>query len=409
MRIRNDNPNGLYLLCNREGQICEVLFDDPDVITPDRFPVQFGDIIDHKSTKKASEFWSQVIDNQVDPDVEMYLKRDQQEPVRMKFTGGCHNDEVWIIAASRGSVLKKILDEMRLINNDQQNRIRKAEKLLSKFNDGNPSPSTDLYDELSAINNELVNSQRKLVKHNQEILRLNKELADKNNELEHFSYSVSHDLKEPLRMVKAYMKLLDQRYGNTFDEKAKQYIFFAVDGAERMDVLIKDLLEYSRVGRIKNQPERIDIGELLNEIRKLNQAQIESTGGSMKWAEMPEVICRKTPMQQLFNNLISNSIKHRKKERPPEIFISFEETGIEWIFTVADNGKGIEPEYHSAIFELFRKVDDNSTSGTGMGLAICKKIVEEQGGHIWVESEPGKGSRFSFTIGKRQPDIQNGE
>ena len=392
--------NGFYLICNRKGQVNDVLFDDLGLISKGRLPIQFGDIMDNESLKKASDFWENILNNEFVFDFEMHVKREELEPMPMKFIGGCFDNQVWVIGVSNNKVLQKILNELMLINNEQQNLIRSAEKKLSKFNDNRQEPSLDLYDELSGMNNELMNAQRKLAKQNQEILRLNKELRETNKKLEHFAYSVSHDLKEPLRMVRVFMNRLDEKYGDSLDEKAKQYIHFAVDGAERMEKLIKDLLDYSRIGRIHNQYELIDIGELLENTNKLNQAQLEETGGSIKWTEMPEITCQKIPLQQLFNNLVSNGIKYRKVDASPEILISFEEKQDEWIFSVADNGMGIEPEYHSVIFDLFRKVDEKSTSGTGMGLAICKKIVEEHGGKIWVESELGKGSTFYFTIEK---------
>lgn len=399
--------NGLYLVCNREGYINDVLFDDLELIPKDRLPIAFADIIDKESIKKASDFWKDILENEFVFDLEMYVKRGDLEPMPMKFTGGSFNNQVWIIAASHNKVLQKMLNEMMLINNEQQNLIRSAEKKLSKFNDSSPESPLDMYDELSGMNNELMNAQRKLAKQNQEILRLNQQLRDKNKELEHFSYSVSHDLKEPLRMVRAFMKRLNQKYADSLDEKAREYIYYAVDGAERMELLINDLLEYSRISRKNTQFERTDIEELLENAKKLNRAELEVTNGSIHWSEMPEIICQKTPMQQLFNNLISNSIKYRKEDGSPEIQISYEEKPDAWLFSVADNGKGIEPEFHKVIFDLFRKVDEESTSGTGMGLAICKKIVEQHGGEIWVESEPGKGSRFYFTIAKKQRELED--
>jgi len=299
-----------------------------------------------------------------------------------------------------------MLNEMMLMNNEQQNLIRRAEKKLSKTDGKKQESASDFFDEISEMNNELMNAQRKLAKQNQEILLLNKQLKDSNKELEHFSYSVAHDLKEPLRMVRVFMKRLELKYGDSFDDKAKKYIFYAVDGAERMELLINDLLEYSRIGRKNTEYERTNIEELLINVKKLNQAELEITGGTINWTVLPEIISQKTPLQQLFNNLISNSIKYRKEDGAPEIFINAEEKVDEWLFSVSDNGKGIEPEYHSVIFELFRKVDDKSTSGAGMGLAICKKIVEEHGGKIWVESEVGKGSTFYFTISKNPMEIE---
>lgn len=392
--------NGIYLVCNRKGKVMDVLFDDLNLISKDRLPVEFADIIDKESIKKASDFWKKILDKEFVFDFEMYVKRGKMEPMPMKFTGGRVNNQVWVIGASHNKVLKKMLNEMMLINNEQQNLIRNAEKKLSKINNSSQESPLDMYDELSGMNNELMNAQRKLAKQNQEILQLNKQLSDSNKELEHFSYSVSHDLKEPLRMVKSFMNRLEDKYGDSLDDKAKQYIHYAVDGAERMDQLINDLLEYSRIGRKNNQFEVADLNEILEKVEKLNHSQFDETGGSISWPTLPRINCQKIPLQQLFNNLISNSIKYRKEDGSPEIIISFEERRDEWLFSVADNGKGIEHKYHSVIFDLFRKVDEESASGTGMGLAICKKIVEQHDGKIWVESEPGEGSTFYFTVSK---------
>lgn len=400
MNIKKKQKNGLYLVCNCNGRINEVLLDDLDLIDTDRLPIQFKDIIYKESFDKATEFWSEILQNAYVFEFEMYVKRENDEPIPLKFSAGSFNNQVWVIAASHNKELQKMLNEMVLINNEQQNLIRSAEKKLSKLIKSKPDVALNAFDELSGMNNELMNAQRKLAKQNQEILNLNKELRDMNEELEHFAYSVSHDLKEPLRMVKSFMNRLSQKYGDTLDDKAKQYVFYAVDGAERMDQLINDLLEYSRLGRSQNQFEVTDLNEILDDIEKLNYSRLEETGGSIRWPVLPQISCLKVSIHQLFNNLISNSIKYRKEDVSPEIIITFEDRPTTWLFSVVDNGSGIDPEYHSSIFGLFRKVNEESKSGSGMGLAICKKIVEQHGGKIWVESEKGKGSTFWFTIMK---------
>lgn len=400
METRKEVKKGLYLICNKKGQINDVLLDELDLIDKERLPVPFAEIIDKKSLKKAADFWAEIIQKEYIFEFEMYVKIENEEPQPLKFSGGSFHDQVWVIAASHNKELQKMLNEMMLMNNEQQNLIRSAEKKLSKLTDSDEGTSLDVYDELTEMNNELMNAQRKLAKQNQEILQLNKELKIINEELEHFAYSVSHDLKEPLRMVKSFMNRLSQKYGDSLDEKAKQYIFYAVDGAERMGELINDLLEYSRIGRVNNQLEVTDLNELLEKVEKLNHSRLEETGGRLSWDEMPQISCQKVPVHQLFNNLVSNSIKYRKEDESPEIFISYEDKPSEWLFSVADNGKGIDSEHHSAIFGLFRKVNEESITGSGMGLAFCKKIVEQHGGKIWVESEKGKGSTFKFTIKK---------
>ena len=294
-----------------------------------------------------------------------------------------------------------MLEELMLMNNEQQNLIRRAEKRLSKVNKTIDQSPFDSYDEISKVNNELVNAQRTMAKQNEEIMQLNRQLEESNRELEHFAYSVSHDLKEPLRMVRSFMKLLSDRYSDSIDERGKKYIHFAVDGADRMKTLIDDLLEFSRVGRQNSKFEKTDLNTVLDDVMALNRSFIEENDGSVTWSEMPEIICQEVQMKQLFSNLVTNSIKYRKESEPPVVEIICEDKPGKWFFTVSDNGKGIDPQYHTAVFDLFRRIDvAENRSGTGMGLAICKKIVEQHGGKIWVESEHGNGTKFKFTISK---------
>jgi len=393
--------NGLYLICNRDAKITDVLFDDLKLISKDKLPTEFSEILDKESYSKAADFWKEILEREFITDYELLVNRVGKAPVPLKFSAGIFNDQVWIIAASRDAVLEAMLKEMMLINNEQQNLIRKAEKKLSKAS-VRETENLDSYDEISKVNNELVNVQRKLAKQNEEILKLNSELRKSNKELEHFSYAVSHDLKEPLRMVRSFMKLLEENYGDRLDEKALKYVNFAVDGAERMNLLIDDLLEYSRVGRQGEILQKTDLNKVLESVKALHQSTLETTGASVVWDEMPAIICEKIHIQQVFNNLVSNSLKYSRVNKAPKIEISFEEQPGYWKFSVKDNGIGIDPENKSVIFDLFRRADYKSDrSGSGIGLAICKKVVEQHHGEIWVESRKGKGSTFHFTISKK--------
>ncbi len=394
--------NGLYLICNKNGQIVNVLFDDLELLTGRKLPVTFLEIIDKDNISKASKFWQEIQSQKFVVDYELLVAKDEGETIPLKFSAGRYNNRVWIIAAAREEDLEVMLEELMLMNNEQQNLIRRAEKRLRKLNKTTDPSSFDPYDEMSKVNNELINAQRELVKQNEKIVHLNRQLQESNRELEHFAYSVSHDLKEPLRMVRSFMKLLNERYSDGIDEKGKKYIHYAVDGADRMKLLIDDLLEFSRVGREKNSFEKTDLKRVLEDVVVLNRSYIDEHQGTVTWTEMPKIICQEVPMKQLFSNLITNSIKYRKEGIPPVVEIKCEEKSGKWLVSVSDNGKGIDPEYHKVVFDLFRRVDvSESSSGTGMGLAICKKIVEEHGGEIWVESKKGKGSTFSFTLEKQ--------
>ncbi len=260
----------------------------------------------------------------------------------------------------------------------------------------------EIMNEMSALNNELINTQRTLVKKNAAIEQLNQQLKSVNAELEQFTYVASHDLKEPLRMVKSFMEKLEREYAVQLDDKAKKYIFFAVDGASRMTALINELLAYARLGSDENIKELTDINKVLDEIIKMQQGVLAERGATVTYEQMPIIMAFKTPMKILFQNLISNGLKYISKEVIPEIKVSCIENTDNWQFGITDNGIGISAADQKKIFQLFTRLHTKEEyAGTGMGLATCKKIAEKHGGEMWVESEVGKGSTFYFTIKKQ--------
>jgi PAS domain S-box-containing protein len=227
------------------------------------------------------------------------------------------------------------------------------------------------------------------------------DLARSNAELEQFAYVASHDLQEPLRMVASYTQLLSRRYKGQLDQDADEFIDFAVDGARRMQDLINDLLTYSRVGTQALQREQVDTAQLVDQVIGDLAAAIEESGGEISYADLPVVFGDRTQLRQLFQNLIANAIKFHG-ERGPRVEVSATPTGNGWTFAVRDNGIGIESQYVDRIFALFQRLHTRADyPGTGIGLAICKKIVERHHGRIWLESEPGQGSTFLFTIAGR--------
>lgn len=227
------------------------------------------------------------------------------------------------------------------------------------------------------------------------------ELQESNRELEQFAYTASHDLKEPLRMIRNFMDLLEKNYAPQLDDKAKKYIHFAADGAKRMNELIDDLLEYSRISRLYSEFETVDMNKLVDSVIGMFEAQIEEQNAVVGREQLPQVIGVPVSLKLVFQNLIGNALKYHDKNTAPRVEIKGEETETHWAFSVSDNGIGIDEKYFDEIFLLFKRLHSNSEySGTGMGLAMCKKVVEQHGGEIWVTSEKGKGSTFYFTIKK---------
>jgi signal transduction histidine kinase len=238
----------------------------------------------------------------------------------------------------------------------------------------------------------------------EELRRSVEELARSNAELEQFAYVVSHDLQEPLRMVASYVQLLEERYKDQLDSNAREFIAYAVDGATRMKRMITDLLTYSRAG--KNGKETVEVaceaalGQACADLR----ASITEAAAEISHSPLPTVLGDADQLTHLFQNLIGNAIKFRS-QAPPRVHVSAELNGQEWVFSVCDNGIGVDPQFADRIFLVFQRLHAREDyPGTGIGLAIARKIVERQGGRIWVESEPGKGATFHFTVPAHAPE-----
>lgn len=247
----------------------------------------------------------------------------------------------------------------------------------------------------------IIEYEDSLKKLNTSLNKRAEELITINKELEQFAYVASHDLQEPLRMVSSFLKRLDEKYSTELDEKGKKYISFAVDGAERMRKIITDLLTYSRLINYDGHDEDVDVNLVVKEVLSENNSLIIEKNTKIKMDDFPVVRSYKTPLKQVLGNLVNNALKYTDKENC-EIEITCKDNMTHWLFEVADNGIGIESEYFDKIFVIFQRLHEQSFyKGSGLGLAIVKKVIEKLGGEIWVESEIGKGSVFSFTIKKQ--------
>jgi signal transduction histidine kinase len=235
-----------------------------------------------------------------------------------------------------------------------------------------------------------------------ELQQAMEELQRSNKELESFAYVASHDLQEPLRMVSSYTQLLAKRYQGQLDDEADEFIFFAVDGAKRMQQLINDLLAFSRVGTRGKPFGPVEGGKVLGRALTNLRGAVEESQAEVTTDTMPPLWGDEGQLVQVFQNLLSNAIKFRGPENPA-ISVAAELRDDEWLFCVRDNGIGIDPQYDTRIFQVFQRLHSRKDyAGTGIGLAICDKIIKRHGGSIWVESELGEGSAFFFTLPSRK-------
>ncbi len=239
--------------------------------------------------------------------------------------------------------------------------------------------------------------EQRVAERTQELLRSNEALRQSNDDLNQFAYAASHDLQEPLRMVALYSQLLQRKYLGNLDANADQYISYVVGGARRMEMLLKDLLTYSQTGSSAEGPaETVDFTDVIRKVLLNLQASVEQSGAMITWDAIPAVHAHEIRLVQLLQNLVGNAIKYRGEDAP-RIHISAEWQETEWVLSVQDNGIGIAPEYAQQIFKIFKRLHGQDYPGTGIGLAICQRIVETYGGRIWVDSN-GKGSCFHFTL-----------
>ncbi|HYZ84355.1 MAG TPA: ATP-binding protein [Bryobacteraceae bacterium] len=231
---------------------------------------------------------------------------------------------------------------------------------------------------------------------NRKLMQTEAELIRANADLKQFAYAASHDLSEPIRNMTLFAQLLERRYKGKLDSTADQQIGFITDGAQRMLRLLQDLLAYTNLGASQTLPTPISLQEVLDDVLSNLASLIERSNACIEISGLPDSRVHRVHMMQLFQNLIQNAIKYADKQ--PVISVSAELKDDQWIFTVSDNGPGIKPEFHDTIFAMFKRLHGREVSGSGVGLALCRRVIDSYGGTIWVESEDGRGSKFRFAL-----------
>ncbi|MEU6074504.1 ATP-binding protein [Micromonospora sp. NPDC047074] len=242
---------------------------------------------------------------------------------------------------------------------------------------------------------------------NSQLQKQAEELTRSNRDLEQFAYVASHDLQEPLRKVASFCQLLQRRYAGQLDERADQYIAFAVDGAQRMQRLINDLLAFSRIGRLTSGFTEVDMNKVMGDVAGQTEAARQYADAELTWSELPVIRGEEPLLTNLLANLVSNSIKFRRPDVPPKVRVSARLVGDEWEISCQDNGIGIEPEFADKIFVIFQRLHaKDAYPGTGIGLAIVKKIVEYHGGRVWVDTDVEEGTAIRFTLPALAEDVE---
>lgn len=299
--------------------------------------------------------------------------------------------------------LQKQLKEQNVLLQDEISNRLAVEKALQEQNQilqqeigSRRAVEKALQEQNLLLQTEITNRQRA----ESALLKSNQELARSNAELEQFAYVASHDLQAPLATIASYAQLLEKRYKYQLDSQANKFIGNIVHGCTRMQTLIDDLLEYSRVGRNQKPFELVDCTRVVEQALANLQATIRDTGAVVTYGKMPAVTGDVSQLVQLFQNLIGNAIKYRQEAPPVVTVTACKHDDDKWLFSISDNGIGIAPQHQERIFQIFQRLHTQKEySGTGIGLAICQKIVERHGGSIWVESEAGQGATFHFTLG----------
>jgi len=395
------NECKIILECNNFGIVNQVFLDTGKLLESIKLPVGLHSLVSPLSIKELGGFWLSILENSMEENTVLTLSYNDKQ-VDFIFSGYLLKNKVLLCGSTELKAAVKALEEIMLINNEQANHIRLTEKKLGNLLANAEKQELDeaFLNDFTSLNNELINNKRELMRKNQKIELLNEELSQVNQNMSLFTYSVSHDLKEPVRMVKQFLSLFNKKYGESLDQKGKTYIEMALDGANRLSNMLMDLLEYHRTSDL-NITEAVNLDEVYNEVMQLLDSEIATKNAQITTEKLPTVIGAFAAYLQIFQNILSNAVKFVGEGQTPVVDIQVEENETTYTLKVKDNGIGIPENQKDIVFELFKRLHSSQQyEGTGMGLAIVRKSIERMGGEVWFRSEEGKGSTFYFTIKK---------
>ncbi len=415
----------LALVCDVSGRLTVVLHDALG-LTRQRMPETIYNLIEPGSRTRAEQLLARLHKNGSVFEYELKVQL-LEKGVPMLFAGAYTGNGYCIIGtfANTAFGLMEVLEELMQINNNQLNSLRTVMQQQSNAAKVARERATTYFDEVQQLNSDLLNTQRELARQNillsntledleqahnhlteqrDEIERMNAELRRSNDEFQQFAFVASHELQVPLRRIRSFVDLLAEHYQPLLDEKGERWLGYIVKNASDMQQLVNDILSYARVETRGQTIVHVSLASIIDYTQRTLASTLAASGGQITRDELPTVWSDAQQLSQLFANLAENALLYRS-EAPPHIHVSAQRLGTEWQIAVRDNGIGIAPEHHQAVFEMLRRINpDPKHPGNGIGLAICRQIVRRNGGRIWVESQLGAGSTFYFTL----PDQQGG-
>ncbi len=389
------------LACNQQGIVQEILLDDGGFLKDLVLPERVHNLVLSASMDALGNFWQSMQDKVMGDDTMLTLSHNEKQ-MHFKFSGYLLKETVLLCGNTELTSTEKALEEVILINNEQANQIRLTEKKAdNRLRTTKKEVNEFFLDDFSALNNELVNSKRELIRKNHKIELLNKELNAVNEHMTMFTYSVSHDLKEPVRMVQSFLNLFYKRYGGNLEEKGQAYINMALDGANKLSNMLTELLAYHQSSSFSTT-DTVDLNDVFLEVIDILQTKIQKKKAQISSEILPVIKGSSAGYRQVFQNLISNAIKFVPEGKTPVVVITLEEHDSMFILKIQDNGIGIDKSQGQEAFNLFKRLNaPQQYEGTGVGLAMVKKTIERMGGKVWLESELGLGSTFHFSIKKK--------